>query len=522
MALTTRRRGPRASSPPQLGPSFTLLTLIAFGLAPVLHLLADAWIGPGNVFPDARALALLARSLGIAVGASLLALLTGGATGLILARVQLRGASAILLLLFAGFCVSPYVQALGWLGGRLDAPFSAHLLGSPTGAAVVLAATQVPLVALLVFAAARELPTAPERAALLHAPPSVVLARILLPGLAVPLAAAGLVAFDLVFADYAVASLLQVPTYPVEIFLLYAGAFEPGAAARAALPLLLIGGLAAAGLAPLLARLVTPRPGGTRAATWPLPPGAAWVFRCLLALLLLAVLAPPFARLLLDLPPTLEAARALGEGRGPIANALTTAGLAALLSFALAWPASAALSQRSRRGIALLAIPLLLPLSIPGAAYGIGWVELASRLGLAILPGPLAPALCLAARFAGLCALLLAAARLRLPKAPLDAARIQEGRRLRRSLVVDTPPLVPVILACGTALFAFSLHAVAIHVLTAPPGFELLTVRVDNLLHYGLPGEARALALAAAALAAAPVAILVLAVSWIRRPQALR
>jgi len=130
--------------------------------------------------------------------------------------------------------------------------------------------------------------------------------------------------------------------------------------------------------------------------------------------------------------------------------------------------------------------------------------------------GWLGPALCLAARLGGPACLFLAAARLALPAEMLEAARIQEGRSFRRGLWIAAPQLAAPALGAAGILLALSLNAVGLLVLTVPPGFETLPLRADNLLHYGLPEEAIALAIATALAAIAPALLFVGAARVVR------
>jgi ABC-type Fe3+ transport system permease subunit len=485
---------------------------------PVLHLVLVALgaSAEGDVTwrLDARALGLLGRSLAIAASASLGALVLGLGIGIPLARLRFSGRRPLAMLLLAVFAFSPYWIALGWLQGDLGSVAAQLLIARPAAVAFVLATAHAPAAALWVLLAARSVPIGWEEAGLLAAPLPHVLRRILLPQLRPLLGVALLLVFALCLSDYAVASLLQVPTYPVEIFLLYAGAFAPGQAARACMPLLGVAALVAVLLGTLIDRGLAQHWPAAVLGSWPV---TRWQRHGLLALalaLMLSCTAWPVLGLLSRLETAPGTLLALRAGAPALANSLATAACAVALALALGSAASGALLRAKPRSRCALAMLLLVPLCLPGSAYAIAWVELSAiwpralKDPLASLPA-LLPALCIAARWSGPVALLMTAARLALPRGAIEAAFLQEGSRLRRFLRIELPLVAPVVLASCAILFALSQSAVGILVLTAPPGFEVATLRIDNLLHYGASEQAVALAIASAALAA--IAPLVLA-----------
>ena len=496
-------------------------TLLLLGLAPLGRLVMQAWGGSpdsglASPFLDARTASLLLRSFWIAGVATLVAVGPGAAVGLVLARVPFRGRWALVVALFSVFCISPYVLALGWLGGRLDSSWSGMLLGSPWAVAWILGVSYLPLAALITLLGARGLPTSPEEAALLTVGPARTVWKVVLPGVAASCGVAALLVFDLCFADYAVASLLQVPTYPIEVFLYYAGVFQPAEAARACLPLLGVGFLVALALGFLIPQSLVRRWPASPRRDWMLAAKTRWMCVGTVLVGLACIATPPLLILAASLPSFQTASRALGGGMGAMGNSLSVSGAAAGLALLLAWPASSVLAGSSRSTLVAVSTLLLLPQCVPASAYGIAWVELAAQLGpagnrIADQIGFLGPALCLAVCLAGPATLFLAGGRLALAEEAMEAARLQEARGLRRDIVIAAPQLASMALATAAILGALAMNAVGILVLTVPPGFEVLPLRTDNMLHYGLPEEAITLVLATAAVAAAPAVLLLLA-----------
>lgn len=99
---------------------------------------------------------------------------------------------------------------------------------------------------------------------------------------------------------------------------------------------------------------------------------------------------------------------------------------------------------------------------------------------------------------------MLAGARRSLPLEPIEAASIVQPSAWRRWVWVEFPLLGPSVAGIAGVVFALALNDAGILVLTVPPGREVLPLRVDNLLHYGLPEEAVALAMFTAGSAAIP------------------
>jgi ABC-type Fe3+ transport system permease subunit len=397
-------------------------------------------------------------------------------------------------------------MALGWLRGDLASGTAGLLVGRAPAVAWVLACTHAPMFALLAWLALRSAPIGWEEAGLLAAPLSRVLRRIVAPQLVPFFAAAFLLVFALCFTDYAVASLLQVVTYPVELFLLFAGVFEPAEAARACMPALAVAVVLAALLGLLLGRGLARRWPAVIAGSWPLTPRQRSGLLLLASAAWVACTAWPVIGILSQLEASQRSVDALRTGWPALGNSLATTSLSLLLALGLGVAASGPLVRARTAWRCLLATLLLLPICLPGPAYAIAWVELVStwapglRGGLASLP-PLVPALCIAGCWVGPVALLVAAARIALPRNALDAARIQEGRALHRFLRVELPLVAPVALVGAAFVAALAQSATGILVLTAPPGFEVAPLRIDNLLHYGAREQAIALAVASAALA---------------------
>ena len=476
----------------RLGPLLAALPALLLGGAPIIGLLIRAG-GESSAeqgFLDGSTLGLFARSIGIAAGAATLATLLGGLLAWGPARIWRRGGSWLIAPLFAALCVSPYAFALGWIGVDLGGERAARLLGSPWTAVGALASAYTPLAALLMVAALLRQPAGPELAGLLGAGGRRTLLGVVLPRYRAAFGFVWLAILTLCAAEYAAPSLLQVPTYPVEIFLYYSGMFDPVAAARACIPLI----AAAAALAwPAMALLprayaVDREPG--RPAHWPSPPLQRVGLLLGSVVVAGAALLLPLSELVFSAATTRQPGAVLQAGLPAIRHSLTLSGTAVMLALLLGWPLSWSLARVRGAARTALGIAALLPLGVPSSAYGIAWVEATSHLPASAGLAYWIATACLAAQYAGAAALLLATARLGIERNVLDAARLYEPSFLRREWKLVVPTLLPMIGVLSAVVFARQLNAIGILVLTVPPGTEVLALRADNLLHYGRPDEA--------------------------------
>jgi ABC-type Fe3+ transport system permease subunit len=129
---------------------------------------------------DARQQGLLWNTARLGVGTAFLATAVGAPLGLALARIDLRGKALLRIVLAAPVVLPPYVVALAWtyLGSGNDLSEWTYSLPA---AIVVLGLVFYPLSMLATEVALRRIDGRLEEAAVLSAPPYLVLRRITLP-----------------------------------------------------------------------------------------------------------------------------------------------------------------------------------------------------------------------------------------------------------------------------------------------------------------------------------------------------
>ncbi|MDD2955981.1 MAG: ABC transporter permease subunit [Oscillospiraceae bacterium] len=329
--------------------------------------------------------------------------------------------------------------------------------------------------------------------------------HILLPGaLPLLLSGAGCV-FALSITDFSVPSLFQYNVYAIELFSEYSAAGAAQNAFWLAAPLLLLAVLAVAGTQAGISGFSFPQRSGDLALfRLPLFPRImSWIggAACLIQLVI------PFCTLAVTAGPSGIFVQSLALSAEEFGNSLLVAALAASMALLPAFAAGRFLASR-RGGWWTL---FLLPLASPGALVGIGLLSLVNGSCLQeLLTGALLPALGCAVRFMPFALLIAAAAFRRLDRERLEAGALLQRRCGACFFHVLLPMLAPYLCAAWVAVAMFSLGETGAGLILAPPGLELLSVKIFNYLHYGASELVSGFCLAQAALTAAALGLTLL------------
>lgn len=164
------------------------------------------------------------HSLESATLAAVLAVLVGGALGLLIGLTDLRGRVALSFAILMLIMIPPHVTAIAWMQmlgpssvllqalGLAPAPGSTHPLYGREGVIALLALQQVPLVYLTIRAALRALPRdLAEAAQVSGARPGMVLRRVILPLMGPAFLAGFALAFVSALGNFGVPALLGIP-----------------------------------------------------------------------------------------------------------------------------------------------------------------------------------------------------------------------------------------------------------------------------------------------------------------------
>jgi|GEM_PF-433939 len=480
----------------------TLLVLGAVPVAAALLPLLDAPLAAFTELVSARVLGLAGRTalLGLAVAVG--ALLLGAPAGWTLARRPGALAGSVAVLLPLPFLLPPWMAGMAW---------ARHVqLSRSFGAAALLIASLWPVVALFALRGFRQAAAAGDAAALARGRRAALFA-VELPLAAPSLLTGALLAFVFAITDFGVVDFLSFnvaepfTVLSSEVFL-KAGRLESAPeAAAAALPVLLLSGVALVGVL-LLERRHAGRMRG------PSPPparpsrGAAGAL-LLIALALLAL--APVAELLTWAAGHAGWRNTLGEVGDDVLRSVTCAVGTGLL-VALLGVAVARLSLRlPPTGEATLLALALLPLAAPGVLFALGeirfWNHPANPLAEWLYTSPALLVLAGTARFLPLGVLAARALLVRLDEGPSEAARLSGRGAFLRWRWVELPRLLPAAGLAALLGYVLSLRELDTnHML--PAGNATLIRYLYGVVHTGSDDKTAFLAVLLVALVLVPAA----------------
>ena len=504
------------------------LVLLGAGILPLVLAALELPLAGAEAITRARsALAnpvtwtLLARSLALATSVTVLAVAVGVPLAALLAKTDVRGRQAALLVHAFPMFLPPFLLALGWfhlLGrqGIVGTEATSRLLFGVAGLIVVLALAFTPIVTSLVALALRGIEPGFEEAARVVTGPRRIVTHILLPLAWPAVALAALIVFALAFSELGVPMFLRIRTYPAAVFARLGGVdYAPGEAFGLAVPLLTVALALLAFERRFAARRSFAVLGLRRRPTSPLPLGA-WrnpASAIVWALVTLSVV--PIAGLVLRASaggfsgvPTWIAAS--------LTNSIVSASIAATIIAALGLVVGHGLA-RGGPGARLLDAAGVLAFVTPAAVLGVGLISLWNRPATHLIYGSLAIIVIGdVARYAVVGVRAMAAA---VAQGPVEQEQVAAvvgagfGRRLFRIVV----PLHRLGLASAWLLaLVFCLRDLETAVLFYPPGREPLPVRIFTLEANGPENVVAALAVVHVALTAVIVAA---GVAMLRRGQ---
>jgi iron(III) transport system permease protein len=124
--------------------------------------------------------------------------------------------------------------------------------------------------------------------------------------------------------------------------------------------------------------------------------------------------------------------------------------------------------------------------SLPSPLVGIGLIVLWNSLLPAGIYGTVAmPVLAALARFVPIASLIMLAQLRHTDPLLTDAARVFRQGMFGMWIQVRLPLLAPGLVAAACMVFALSAGELGATLLVIPPGFETVTIRMYNYLHYG-------------------------------------
>ena len=128
----------------------------------------------------------------------------------------------------------------------------------------------------------------------------------------------------------------------------------------------------------------------------------------------------------------------------------------------------------------------MIPLAIPPALTGIGLISVWNHpFSSFIYDSNLMPVLAGLARFTPLAVIIILVQMQRTDKSLIEAARIIQKNRLKTILQIKFPLFLPGIIVTAIVLFILTMSELSATLLIIPPGYQTLSIRIFNFLHYG-------------------------------------
>jgi iron(III) transport system permease protein len=166
----------------------------------------------------------------------------------------------------------------------------------------------------------------------------------------------------------------------------------------------------------------------------------------------------------------------------------------------------------SKKQFNLSIILLLIPLSIPSSLMGVSMLYFFKNTFL--YSSIALPIIVLAIRFLPVAVLIYYATLKAMDRSMVEAAIIYRQHRLKHLVDMMIPMLLPVIIANSGILFVLSMGEVGLTLMTVPPGFNTVTIKLYNYLHYGASETVAALSACMMLLTVIPTLV---SIKWLKR-----
>jgi iron(III) transport system permease protein len=450
---------------------------------------------------------LLGNTAAVCGVALMTATVLGLILGLLIARTDLPGRTAVLAASILGVCVPVYVSMVFVLAVVPLWQFGS----SPWLCGLLYGLVYTPLAVMVLAAVFRSADRELEDQARLDADMPRVLRCVTIPQAGWGIATLGVLIVLLVATDFTIADILMVRTFAEEVYTQYALDRSPAGPVLASLPVLVIVAVLLVAIQ-VRYRLLgehSPWQFGDRPRTLRLGrAGPLVAIGC--GVVLLAYVGVPAGALL----TRIESPGAFVSAAGGLRSELLMSGILAAvgatavvsLSVGLAW---AALRAGRLRWLIWVAVVLLLALPAPVA--GISLIELLNRPGWAgeLYDSPAVVALGYLVRFLPLGVLLLIPAVQRMPVEIELAARLDGCDWLALQRHVYWPAVAADAAIVWLVIAVLCFAEVSCTVLLAPPGWLTASVRAFTLMHFGVYQDLAVLAIASAGCILLPWLVLI-------------
>lgn len=491
---------------------FVVVAVLPALLMLAKSLLQDGWISLTHyqaVFADGRVFDLLLKSVSIAMGATVLALIVGLPFVILLVRYEFPTKRLIRLCYLVPLFIPPHIHALAWINllgekGVVQTTLTTILqtespvinIHTPAGAAAILFLAYCPIMILITTTGLARIDRRMEEAASFHAGPWRVWWRVTLPLLGPYLFSGLLFVFLFSFFNYGVPSMLRVPTFPVEILTQFSAFYNEAGAAALAAPLIILAiCLLYAHDRSMEGLSLFTMEGASRQTT--LQRGyyryagsvGGWGF-------VLVTVVFPVVALIIDAGSLQAFKAAWNTSAGEIGTSIALSFGAATLAVVLAFFLARSIADSSGAGKRWLNMLTLLPFAFPAPLFGIGLVYLWNRPATQFIYGGIAIlVIAYIARFIPFGIRVVLAAMQQVNPRMREAACLHQGSSLKRVLQIELPLAGQGLSVCWMVVFLFSMGELGATLLVVPPGTGTLSLKIYTLMHYGAGNLVAALAI---------------------------
>lgn len=481
--------------------AFVAIIILFFTSMPFLLLLwgsVSAAAG-GTLSISAFALQLFIRTIAIEAGSAGLSVLLG-----LLAAIGIwvffeKRAGQLVLILFLIYIIPSFIHLQSWIFFMdwVNSLISALLPAAPdfTGNAAVILTTAIsglPITAGMVLVALISVPSEMVDLCRLDLHGARAFLRVYLPYLIPPLVIGGFLVFFLNINDFAIPSLFGVNVYSLEIFSRFSAGMDIYEVFVVSVPLLLLCVILAA-----LFALYISKNGFSLGAVKGNNPFKNEKFLKIPAILGLIILAffvfVPFTSLFWE---AISAGNLIATLRSSMNELLYSIEISALTAVICLVPSLlfAYLFYRSKKRVLLLAIASL-PFVIAAPISGLALIKMWNTQVLGIIyRSPIMPSLGLLSRFAFIGMLIISSAMIRLDTVYIDGLRLHYPGPIKSALCIFNL-IKKECISTVLIIFALSMGEFGMTLLITPPGYQTLTNKIYNYLHYGASGTIAVLCL---------------------------
>jgi len=438
-----------------------------------------------EVLLNKRQLGLLFNSFVLAGGTTILSIIWGVPFAFLISRTDFCFKKFFQYLYLTPLLIPPYISAISWIDllGRQNFFHVSGILLSVW----ILGLSYFPFLTLLTVSGLKSVDRRLEETAQLSHPKIYVLKKITLP-LVLPYIVAGAI-FVFIFSigNYAVPALLEVNTYPVEIFTQFSAFYNPQAATAVSAPLVLITLILILFQRYLLKNktYVTIGSSSKKPEVFKLGKCKPLALTFLLSVISASVIIP-IAVLLVRSGGVLSYKTAFKTGYHELFLSLGLSALGATLIIALGFFVSYIIERSKGKAQAAIDIISLLPFAVPATVLGIGLIRVWNHPFSEFIYGSSAIILFgYIARFSPFSIRAISSNVKQINPNLEESADICGAGWWRRFWRILLPLSKPGLLAGWLIAFVLSLGELGTTLLVIPPGKATLPIKIYNVMHYG-------------------------------------